>query len=131
MTSEVYINLLENNIIPTMDYFELDRDDCIFQQDNDPKHMSRLATEWFRNNGIEVLDWPPQSPDLNPIEHLWQHLKMQLNKYETEPAGIEELCSRIRVKWDKIPPEVCVNLIESMPTRITAVLKAKGLYTKY
>ena len=131
MTSEVYINILKNNIIPTMDYFVLDRDDCIFQQDNDPKHMSRLATEWFRNNGIEVLDWPPQSPDLNPIEHLWQHLKMQLNRYETEPAGIDELWSRLRVEWDNIPPEFSVNLIESMPTRIAAVLKAKGGYTKY
>ena len=77
------------------------------------------------------MKWPAQSPDLNPIEHLWHHVKMQLAKYETVPTSIEELWRRTEHEWNKIPASVCQNLIESMPRRVEAVLKAKGSYTKY
>jgi hypothetical protein len=80
---------------------------------------------------IEVLDWPPQSPDLNPIEHLWQHLKGRLSTYESEPSSISELWCRVESEWNKIPVQVCTELIESMPRRVDAVLKARGGHTKY
>jgi hypothetical protein len=78
-----------------------------------------------------VLEWPAQSPDLNPIEHLWIHLKKKLAEYETEPNGMLELWERVQAEWNKIPKEVCMGLIESMPRHIAALLKAKGGYTKY
>jgi len=56
---------------------------------------------------------------------------VKLGEYESPPAGILELWERVQVEWDKIEPEVCQNLIESMPRRVAAVLKAKGGYTKY
>ena len=80
---------------------------------------------------MEVMTWPAQSPDLNPIEHLWSHLKRQLQGYETAPKGILELWERVQVEWEKIEPSVCQGLVESMPRRVAAVLKAKGGYTKY
>ena len=75
--------------------------------------------------------WPAQSSDLNTIEHLWVHLKMKLAEHETSPNGIHELWERIQVDWEEILAKDCQNLIESMPKRVQAVLKAKGGYTKY
>ena len=93
--------------------------------------MSYKAQDWFDDNNIQVLSWPAQSPNLNPIEHLWEHLKRCLQQYPTPFRGVHELWNRVSEKWNAIPPEVCQNLIESMPRRIEAVLKAKGGHTKY
>src|SRR5258705_5746611 len=76
------------------------------------------ASTWFKDNNYEVLPWPAQSPDLNPIEHLWSHPKKRLADYEVLPRGVLELWDRIQVEWDKIEPEVCQNLIESMSRRM-------------
>src|SRR5229473_1992456 len=106
-------------------------EEAIFQQDNDPKHTSKKAKKWMEDHNISLLDWPPQSPDLNPIEHLWKHIKSELTKYPTQPKGVWEIWERVAEVWDKIRPEVCQDLIESMPRRVQAVIKAKGGHTKY
>ena len=85
----------------------------------------------MKDHGITLLDWPPQSPNLNPIEHLWHHIKVQLQKYETPAKGVWEIWERVAEVWENIEPEVCQNLIESMPRRVEAVFKAKGGHTKY
>ena len=76
------------------------------------------------------MDWPAQSPDLNPIEHLWEHLKMQLNKHPDSPQGVWELWERVEVQWCEIKVEECQKLIESMSRRIEGVTEAKG-HTKH
>jgi hypothetical protein len=131
MDAALYVNILEDELLQTLEYYRLDRDKIIFQQDNDSKHTSTAARKWFDDHEIEVLEWPAQSPDLNPIEHLWETLKRRLSNYEVEPAGIHELWDRVQTEWEKIPVQVCIDLIESMPRRVAAVLKAKGGYTKY
>ena len=78
-----------------------------------------------------MLDWPAQSPDLNPIEHLWNHLKRRLNHYETVPRGMHELWEHVEKELNEIKSTFCLKLIASMPRRVAAVLKAKGGYTKY
>ena len=77
------------------------------------------------------MEWPAQSLDLNPIEHLWFHLKKQLSDHKTPSSGILELWERVEKEWEAIDKAVCQNLIESMPRRVQEVLKAKGGYTKY
>ena len=108
MDAELYTRILQDEFLRTVEYYGRDRGQLIFQQDNDPKHASRKAKEWFETNDIRVLMWPAQSPDLNPIEHLWQYLKRQLNAYETESKGILELWERVEREWNEIPVHVCV-----------------------
>jgi transposase len=131
MDAELYTRILSDELVQSVEYYGLELDEIVFQQDNDSKHTSHTAQKWFEDNGVEVLEWPAQSPDLNPIEHLWAHLKRQLSGYNTSPTSMHELWQRVEAEWNKIPAQVCIDLIDSMPRRVAAVLKAKGGYTKY
>ncbi len=131
LDQHLYKNILEDELLNTIDFYELDSTKVIFQHDNDPKHTAKSIKEWLKNQEFHTMIWPAQSPDLNPIEHLWAHVKRKLNNFETPPKGINELWERIQKVWNEIDVETCSNLISSMPSRIEAVLKAKGKWTKF
>jgi hypothetical protein len=113
-----------------------------FQHDNSPLFRSRLMMswllEWCENRRAEVIDWPPYSPDLNPIENLWAILKTRIcERYpelsympKTEEAKQRLIEAAIEL-WEEIEPEVLQNLIHSMKHRMEAVIRARGWYTKY
>jgi len=131
MDAELYTSILEDELQQSVDYYDKSPKNMIFQQDGDPKHRSALATKWLERSGFEIMKWPAQSPDLSPIEHAWHYLKRKLDEYEVPPSSQHELWQRCEVEWEKIPKEVCQNLILSMPKRVKAVLRAKGGHTKY
>jgi transposase len=131
MDKNLYLKILEDELEQSIGYYELDRSKLIFQQDNDPKHKSILAQKHLSEQEYEVIDWPSQSPDLNPIEHIWALVKRRLNKYDRAPKGMLELWERIEHVWNEITKEDCQRVIDSMPTRFQAVIKAKGRWTKY
>ena len=131
MDADQYCDILDDGVMESFEKLEIEEEERIFQQDNDPKHTSKKGQNWFKDCNVQVLLWPAQSPDLNPIEHLQVHLKNQLNGYESPPKRVFELWARLEVEWDKISPEVCQRLIESMPRWLEAVIKAKGGHTKY
>ena len=131
LNAELYTKILNDEFIQTLEYYWYKKEEIIFHQDNDPMHTSRLAKKWFEENEVEVLEWPPQSPDLNPIERLWVEPKRRLNSYKEEPMSMYELWERVQDTWNDIDAATCEKLVESMPSRIAAVLKAKGGYTKY
>ena len=129
--AEQYCNILEDGLVESFETLEMNVREHCFQHNNDLKHTSKKAKKWIEDNDIQVLSWPVQSPDLNPIEHLWKHLKWQLCQYETPPKGVHELWDRVSNEWYAILPEVCQYLIKIMARRIEAVLKAKGGHTEY
>ena len=71
------------------------------------------------------------SLDLNPIEHLWYHLKERLATYEAIPSNLKELWERVQNELDKITSDTCRELIASMPARIAEVIQRRGGYTSY
>jgi hypothetical protein len=58
MDGSLFRETLEDELQGTVEYYEMDREDLIFQHDNDPEHKCKLAQKWFKDNGIKVLDWP-------------------------------------------------------------------------
>lgn len=127
-TATAYIELLEDVLIESVLMCGLEKD-LIFMQDNDPKHVAKKSSKFFRENLIKLLDWPPQSPDLNPMEHLWDELERRIPKSSRTTKS--SLRTAIETEWAKIDPKVCQKLVESIPKRLQAVIRAKGGNTLY
>ena len=102
-----------------------------FQQDNAPCHKAHIISNWFleHDNEFPVLRWPPQSPELNPIEHLWDVVKREIRIIDVQPTHLQQLPDAVMSIWTKISEECFQHLVESMPRRIKAVLKVKGAPT--
>jgi ATP:corrinoid adenosyltransferase len=105
-------------------------EEWFFQQDNVPCHTANRCKEWFNAHGVQVLSWPAQSPDLNPIENLWQQIKVLIarNKPTSKANLIEEI---VKAWYRVITPERLESLVNSMPRRCKAVIASKGWPTKY
>ena len=104
--------------------------DGIFQQDNAPCHVSKAAKDHLRRRGINLLDWPPSSPDINPIEN-WAIVKCRVKS--RVPIDKRELIAKLIDVWhhDGELSELCKRLVESMPARVAAVIAEKGAQTRF
>ncbi len=93
-------------------------------------HVTKLKSSQtgFLNMTMSSLKWPPQSPDLNPIEHLWDVVEREIRIMDVQPTNLQQLRDAIMSIWTKISEE---HLVESMPQRIKATLKTKGGPTQY
>ncbi|CAH1760180.1 1387_t:CDS:2 [Entrophospora sp. SA101] len=127
MDSNDYSNILAGHFIPWVNNYP----NSIFQQDKAPCHTSNYSVWWMKTHDIPILDLVVQSPDLNPIENLWNYLDHQVCKRKPLPKSKQELINVIQEEWGKISIETLDCLILSLPDRAKAVIKAKGGHTKY
>lgn len=119
-----YENILEEHLIPSIPLLQSSEGEYIFQQDGAPCHTANRIKTWFHNKKINTLEWPASSPDLSPIETLWGKMKKELKS--SPPNTLEDLKSKLRNVWENISPEICRNLVHTLPQRIKAVIKQKG-----
>lgn len=127
MDARKYIGILNRSMDSSA--ADLGLSDYIFQQDNDPKHRSKLAREYFTAKKTKLMSWPSQSPDMNPIEHLWIHLKAKIRA--RSPRNMKELKQVTKEEWERIDPAFCKKLVLSMKERVCAMFLAKGGHTRY
>jgi transposase len=127
MNAKGYVNILRGNLKKSVRKLEI-QDSYLFQQDNDPKHTARTTREWLLYNARGLLETPPQSPDINPIENLWSLLETKIRKCKCSSSQM--LIENLKKEWDEIGQEVTSNLLNSIPRRLQAIIDAKGLHTK-
>ena len=88
-------------------------------------HKVRSIQKWFLVIGVEELDRPAQSPDLNPIEHLWDELERRLRARPNCPPSVPDLTDALVAEWKQIPAAMFQHLVESLPRRVLPVITAK------
>lgn len=126
VNAQKYLGILQSRLIQTMLIHNL----TVFQHDGAPAHTAKCVQLWLREHNVEVLDWPGNSPDLNPIENLWELMKRRLAK--RAPRNIQDVIYWLKKIWcQEISNSLCENLANSMPRRIREVLRSKGHQTRY
>ncbi|EIE85840.1 hypothetical protein RO3G_10550 [Rhizopus delemar RA 99-880] len=136
MDKSVYLSVLQDDLVKSMaDYCEendLRMADFEFMQDNDPKHKSKIVSERLSKQDFTTMECPPQFPDLNPIENMWNILKKRLFKqYDCPPASMDELWTRTFETWHEITEKECQNYIETMPQRCIDIIENKGIWINF
>ena len=122
------VDVLEPHLVPFMEaHPEID----IFQLDNARPHAARLNTNFLQTQGIQVMQWMPYSPDLNPIEQLWDELGRCVSARRRQPATRQMLIQALQEEWDRLPQQTIRNLVQSMRRRCVACVRARGGHTRY
>lgn len=129
LTADRYIvNILQDHVIPFAPFIG---ENFLLMQDNARPHNARAVTHYLRETGVNKLDWPPRSPDINPIEHLWDTLKRLIRARNPSPQTLHEVEQAVQEEWENIPQESIRNLIRGMRRRLQAVILARGGNTRY
>lgn len=129
LTAHRYITeILEDHAVPFVVIMD---EHGIMMHDNARPHVARVVTEYLDEVGIRRFDWPARSPDMNPIEHVWDELGRRIRRHTPSPRTAQELRELLLQEWNNIDQNVIRNLIESMPRRLQAVINARGGNTRY
>ena len=105
--------------------------DAIFQDDNAPAHRARLVTDFLGQHQVTRMVWPACSPDLNPIEHLWDVLGRRIRANHAPPPTLARLVQVLVMEWNAIPQATLRTLVNSMRQRCEACIQARGGHTRY
>lgn len=129
VNASVYIeDILLNYVVPYMPFVGVG---SLFMQDNARPHVARRTLKFLEEVEIALLEWPACSPDLNPIEHVWDKLGRRIRARNPPVNSLNALRTALREEWEAIPQEEIRALIDSMPSRLRAVIRARGGNTRY
>ena len=117
--------ILDNSMLPTL-WEQFGDGLFLSQHDYTPVHKARSIQTWMSEFGVEELDWPAWSPDLHLIKHLWDELERCLRARPSRPTSVSDLTNELLEEWSNIPITTFLNLVESLPRRVEAVIAAKG-----
>jgi hypothetical protein len=98
----------------------------ILMDDNARPHIARVVNEFLDEVGINRIEWRPRSPDLNPIEHVWDMIGKKVKARIPSSATLDEVFPVLQEKWDLLDDQAIMNVVESMPRRMEAVKRARG-----
>ena len=127
-----YKELLKTYLLPEIHAAKTNFDvDMVFMQDNAPCHKTKLISDFLARKQVSVLNWPPSSPDMNPIENLWSIIKKRRYKKFGIPATKYDLIEQIFTIWEEIDLELCQKLAKSVKKRLEEVIRLNGRPTKY
>lgn len=130
VTGDAYRQILSDHLLPWAEQLLGSRHtEWLLQDDNATPHRCQAVQRFLQTSNIRRIDWPARSPDLNPIEHLWDELGRRVR--QRGPTSIAQLATVLKEEWDAIPQQRIRNLIQSMPRRIRDVLVTRGGYTTY
>lgn len=128
MNKMIYLNILRENLHQSGEKMGI-RNCFEFYQDNDPKHKAYEVRSWLLYNCPKVVDTPAQSPDLNPIENLWDYVDRKVRLHDiTSISMLKEVLAR---EWNAIGKDVCAKYVSSMPKRMSLVINRKGNPIEY
>lgn len=129
LTANRYItNILEPHVVPFAPFIG---DDFVLMHDNARPHIARVVQNYLEEVNIETMNWPPRSPDLNPIEHLWDFMGRRIRALPHQPRTLDDLAARLEETWTQFDQELIRKLITSMPRRCQDVIAARGGNTRY
>ena len=128
MNARLYVQILESALLPFID--TVYPDGHRFMQDNDPKHCSNYAKDFYERKGVNWMKTPPESPDLNPIENLWHEIKEFLRR-EVKPKTKDELIAGIKQFWETVSVDKCRKYIGHLRKVIPKVIEVDGAATGY
>ena len=121
----------EDILLPHVVPFLQAHPDMTLQHDNATSHTARSVRDFLQDRNVSVLPWPAKSPDLNPIEHVWDLLDRRVRARAIPPRNVRELAGALVEEWGNISQQELANLVQSMRRRCTAVLNAAGGHTRY
>src|SRR5271170_8103445 len=131
VTARIYRQVLDQHLLPMLQF------GTIFMHDNAPIHTAHLIRDFLHAYRIDVMDWPPYSPDLNPIENLWALLKAEMYRQFPDLVGMDNteqtldyLIQCAIQTWELLAEPILNRLIDTMEHRVEAVRRANGWYTK-
>uniref|UniRef100_W5NNH8 Transposase Tc1-like domain-containing protein n=1 Tax=Lepisosteus oculatus TaxID=7918 RepID=W5NNH8_LEPOC len=131
LDSPGYVSVLENHLLPLFRQGALQFSTHLLQEDCAPCHTSKTTTHWKSERGLQVVPWPPRSPDMNPIAHIWERLDRQLQQTTPRPPSAAALRDRLSELWRGLDQALVQTLIAGLQQRVLALHEARGRATRF